>query len=699
MTIAALRELLVRFFVGPLVRLGRRVEWPALARRVLPYVALFAGAMALSLFMVGSFVTPFDGIKVWGHDYKDCGQFTWNLWIVAEQLLDGESPLWTDRAFYPVGANLAQHTLASGFAPLTILVKLLSGSHPLYPIVAYNLAIWLSYALLLTFGYLALREAGFGFWAAVIPAVGYAFCGFYYRHWLHLNLMAGFCMPLLAYLLIRLYKRPTLGRGLVFGFFTGASVYFTEFSLSAVIAMTLLVLIALPIGSSRRGMLRVVRGLGPRGCALTVLIAAVVAAPLVWSFFGGDAIPPIQRDFDRLAANAAAFVVPAPEATSLYDELLTDLQSEVRAGINGAEVFLGYPFILCMALGLLRPRSAFTVVAFAVGLVFALLSMGTTLLYFESSTQIHLPYHWLRDVPPFDQNRAPVRFVAVAHFCFTFLAASGIQLVVVRLSRWGRIARDAAIAICAGLLIWTIAETRYTTDHLHEPFKPPPRYLLDRLVDGPVVQLPLNRFPCNHALMQTFHGRPITTACLARGTRSGSRICGQYKSALDQDGARFVEVLKEKGVTNVLVTGDLLAHELVALREMKGINIVELDPQPMRVVAEWGDSKSHSGRFWHKARKWRIRGGQSKVFDGKGKLTATRIDVLADFDDRYRVEMLDANRPIVTLWAEPVDWAVGGQWRFIDIPGSLQHREFDAVRISAVGGDGRYSVATVVVAE
>ncbi len=55
---------------------------------------------------------------------RDVGQMIWNLWIVAESMWRGESPLETSMILHPVGANLSIHTLASGFFPITALVKL-----------------------------------------------------------------------------------------------------------------------------------------------------------------------------------------------------------------------------------------------------------------------------------------------------------------------------------------------------------------------------------------------------------------------------------------------------------------------------------------------------------------------------------------------------------------------------------------------
>src|SRR5258706_3290669 len=139
---------------------------------------------------------------------QDCGQMIWNLWFANEAITSGHSPFSTNLIFYPLGANLAHHTLAAGFFPLTFLVKKLSGNDPLYPFYAFKIIILLSFTLILWLSYLTLREIGLTRWAGFIAAVAYAFSDFYMLHVIHINHLAGFFIPLTALFLIRAYKRP-----------------------------------------------------------------------------------------------------------------------------------------------------------------------------------------------------------------------------------------------------------------------------------------------------------------------------------------------------------------------------------------------------------------------------------------------------------------------------------------------------------
>ena len=109
---------------------------------------------------------------------QDCGQMIWNIWFANEAIAGGHSPFTTQLVFFPLGANLAHHTLAAGFFPLTFLVQKLSGNDPLYPFYTFKIIILSSFTLLLWLSYLSLREIGMTRWGSAIPAVAYAFSDF-----------------------------------------------------------------------------------------------------------------------------------------------------------------------------------------------------------------------------------------------------------------------------------------------------------------------------------------------------------------------------------------------------------------------------------------------------------------------------------------------------------------------------------------
>src|SRR5687768_12381344 len=203
-------------------------------------VLLFAGIIALV--MMYHHIIPLNGILfTGGAEGHDWGQMVWNLWFVNEAITGGHNPLQTSLLYYPVGANLAHHTLAAGFFPVTFLTKLLSRGDPLYPVYAYHLITWLCFLLLLACSYLLLRELSFTRLASATAASAYAFTDYYQQHTVHLNLIAGFFFPLTALFLVRAYKKPS-ARNLIYAAVVAASaVYFTEYALYVYLGIFLFV--------------------------------------------------------------------------------------------------------------------------------------------------------------------------------------------------------------------------------------------------------------------------------------------------------------------------------------------------------------------------------------------------------------------------------------------------------------------------
>src|SRR5258707_1816014 len=92
--------------------------------------------------MMRNYVFPLSSLLyTTGIKGQDCGQMIWNLWFANEAITGGHSPFSTNLIFYPLGANLAHHTLAAGFFPLPFLVMKISCTYPLYPFYAFKIII------------------------------------------------------------------------------------------------------------------------------------------------------------------------------------------------------------------------------------------------------------------------------------------------------------------------------------------------------------------------------------------------------------------------------------------------------------------------------------------------------------------------------------------------------------------------------
>jgi hypothetical protein len=535
---------------------------------------LAAIALALTFLMIRGTVYPFDGLTRYrGREYSDVGQMVWNLWSTTESILALHSPLTTDLVYHPLGADLSTHTLSSGYFPIPLLAKLVTLGSPMYPIYAYNVTTLLSYAAILLFSFLALREVGFGVAASSIPAAGYAFCDFFALHWLHFNHLAGFTLPLATWLAIRLWKRPTAGRLFAVAVTLAWSVYLTEFALSICIAALLFLLAALAAPVLRRDLIARMRSLGAPSIALAVAFFCLAVAPFVISFFRSDALAPPDTDFHQNSANLAGFVVPSVESTPLYGDLFAPLAQRITLGRPGVTTFVGYPLLLFLVVGLLRQRRAIAWIALLVALFFYALSLGPTLKVLSIDTGIRMPYAALMETPPFDQNRCPARFSAIGLFFLLFGAAAGIDWIVGALRR--RFHAAAALAFAAAAFAWTLAECWAPPHGPHEPYAPPFEQLA-RLVPGPVAHTSMPSRGCNDALLQVFHGHPIANGCLARTTVAQREHMQALRASFGRDWDAYARHLRDWGFKNIIVDRRYPPQVMEAIRALP-FNVVELD--------------------------------------------------------------------------------------------------------------------------
>jgi hypothetical protein len=507
-------------------------------------VAAASGLCSLAL--LGRHVIPLGGIVEPGGDY---GLMAWNLWIVNRALTHAENPYFTSLVYHPLGARLVKHTLVLGYWPVTFLTQLATGGDPLYPLYAYRLSILLSFTLALALTYAVLRRLGFSPLVACVPALGYAFCDFNILHVPHLNhVSAAFFLPLSALMLIRLVQRPGIGRAASAGMVLGLGVYFTELVVFLWIAALVAALVAAALPKARADIRRVVAALGARGLAAGVVAFALTVAPFAanWALDSGKA--PNARQASNWSANLAAFVVPRPDTTPLYGATFAGASAAVSKGIGGQEVFLGFPLLLLAAVGVVRRPRGWTAVASAVALFFLLLSLGPVLKAGGVNTGWPMPYALLMKVPPFDMGRTPVRCVLLAVFALAFPAAVGLGWVREAVRARGGIVASRAVALF--FLAWTVAE-------VYSPAPPARTYsrpaALDRLVPGPVVNVPISVFDGRAVFLQTFHGQPIATGFVSRRTPAQLAHVRALDLLLSEDPAAFLRELDRIGVRNVIL--------------------------------------------------------------------------------------------------------------------------------------------------
>ena len=574
--------------VAPEKRGGKAVE------RVRGYAesgwVAFLLCLVFTLAMVYHYVVPLNALPFTeGIKGNDCGQMVWNLWFVSESITSGRNPYATGLIYYPLGTRLAHHTLAAGFFPVTFLVKQLSGGSRLYPFYAYRIIILLSLTLILYCSYRYLRGLGFDRWAAAIPAVAYAFSNFYMEHVLHLNHLAGFFIPLAALCLVRLYRKPTTTNIVCAALVSSSVVYFTEFALYIYMSLLLLTLILYLTRGGRKIVRERVHLVGFRRILLALTIFLLIIAPFIANLSEDRVLKPTREESSFYSSNLAAFFIPVKGQTPLYGDTFAPLSSRMTAGLGEPGVFISFPLMAFGLVALIKSRRRLVRISALLSLFFFVLSLGPTLKVFSVDTGVPMPYTLLMRVPPFDLSRTPVRFVVMGLFFLMIVAAQGVgwtgDAVV---GRWGTRWRTAMMS---ALLIWTIAEAHSPMTR-RKPFVPPQG--VQRIVPGPVLNLPLLRNDGYAAMLQIFHHQPVVTGYLARYTEAQWGQFAELERLFKKGGAQFCD-----GVANIGARNIILGPENMVITA-PSIAPLELSRCPINVVdlREWdAHSSGPSGEF------------------------------------------------------------------------------------------------------
>jgi len=501
-----------------------------------------------TLLMIQTWVVPLGALfYTRGIDGNDCGQMVWNLWHVTESISHGRNPYFTDQVYFPVGANLAHHTLAAGFFPITLLVKIISNGDPRYPLYAYRLIALLCFTLILYFSFLFLREIGASRWAAATAAVAYSFSHFYMAHVMHINHLAGFLIPLTALLSVRVYRVP--GRNLTpLALVAGGAVYFTEFSLYIYMATAFFVGALSLYASERQKLAAGLRQAGTMNLVLAVLMFLLLVTPFGINLVRDKVLKPPPEQSSIWSGNLAGFFIPDPGKTPVYGHIFSALNNRVTEGVGGFEMFPGFALIIFSLLGLVKVRNRYVRISAAAAGLFLVLSLGGTLKVFGTETHWPLPYALLMRVPPFDSGRTPVRFIVMGLFFLMILAAAGIvwlqQMLGQRIGeRWSQ------VVMCL-IFLWATAEV-YQPIARQQPFQPPQQ--LAKLAPGPVIELPLLAYDGYASLLQVFHHQPIATGYLARISQAQLDHATELKQIIDR-GPTFCEEIKRRGFRNIIIS-------------------------------------------------------------------------------------------------------------------------------------------------
>ena len=478
-------------------------------------------------------------IELWrGRVSGDAGQFTWNAWWVAHQVLSLHNPWWTDYQFAPAGAYLTAHTLDTllfaALAPLTALI----GPIPVYGLTIIGLhaaaavLMWrLAFAMRL--GRVGAATAGI-LWASS-PIVVFKATAHVHQLVLIASLPAAFL------LWRRLVRTARVRDGVILGAFLGAALL-TDLIVAAYLLLALAAAEAYVLfGAGRTSV----------GRRLAALLAAagtfvLVGIPL-WvttiraessGHYGatqGDRVSSAQR----FNADLAQFLLPSPFSRALhgvYERAAVRLGDLADAAVD-TPVSLGYATLALALVGLLATRGSRRTRWLAASIVVcALLSLGPTLrigghVYHpvastgEDAMSLVLPGTWLTQVPVLRDLRIPSRFMVLGAFSTAFLAGLGARAAVADRRRVGVV---AVVGICLVAVLEGTVTMRGDADPEGKRIA---RLIADDPRDGIVVDVPLawadgfssvgyGPSVSRPLLQQVIHEKPIASGYISRIDRA-----------------------------------------------------------------------------------------------------------------------------------------------------------------------------------
>lgn len=351
---------------------------------------------------------------------RDHAQFLFFFEHAARAVVDLRNPFFTPLFGAPYGVNLMANTAFLGLAVPLIPVTLTVG-----PGISYALALTIGLAGTATAWYVVLRRhvTDNRAVAAVMGAFGGFFPGIVGHGNGHPNISAQFMLPLIVSAVIRLKSTPHPVRtGVVLGLMAAYQVFLNEelllFTVGACVVMILTYAVSRPADARAQARPFLV------GVAVAIGVAGVLTAyPLWFQFFGPQHYRGPFGWAQFYGADLAIYT--GYGSNSIAGRL--GAASPLNDDPGETNAFIGLPLVLlAVVIAAVQWRVMAVRVAAVVAAVFALLSLGNTIIVNGRETGVAGPWRAVSYLPLFD-SVITIRLALVVVPAIGVIVAAGLD--------------------------------------------------------------------------------------------------------------------------------------------------------------------------------------------------------------------------------------------------------------------------------
>lgn len=353
---------------------------------------------------------------------EDNQQNYWVIWYLKQAVTRNDIDVYqTDMLYYPLGANLALHTL-----DLTDSLFFALPLESLFSItVTYNILILAGFALTLLFTYMLVLYLTNNKMASFLAGLIFAFAPFHTAHALHhINLASIEFIPLYILFLIKMFDKPCWKNSIL------AAVSLTLLSLNSWYYLVYMVIFSLFYllwkfiiigkGTLSKEVLKYI--------AYSAILFFVLIAPFIYPIFTASiSAERLSNTWGQelFVTDLIAPVLPPALHTlsQLNHHALAPIYLKLSGNVWESTRFLGYLVLILSSVAIINLPFAKTGFWWITGLVYLILSFGPQLHIMGNPVLNYMPYYFFAKIPLLNLARIPSRFAFITMLCLAVLAA------------------------------------------------------------------------------------------------------------------------------------------------------------------------------------------------------------------------------------------------------------------------------------